>query len=113
MLSAIFVTHYQPAKVKRPGEEMLGFPAKYIAPQRSTVLGLALPCSVGCNHFRAVVLHQFAVRPDTVLGIVAHQAFGPIGCDARFQRQFHQPNFSGRSTFCPQGDRKTMAVCNS
>src|SRR6185312_12814014 len=113
VLRVILIAHYESAKVEKPGEEALNLPAPPIAAQRATVLRWVPVAAVGRNHLRAVLLHQLFVQPITVVGLVPDQAFGHVGHHARLQRRGDQLHFSRRSAFCPQGERKTMAVCNA
>src|SRR5882724_3507503 len=110
----ILVTHDQSSEVEKPGEEAFDFPAPSIAAQRATVLGWhAAVDPVGRDHLCAVLLHELFIEPVTVVGLVPDQGFGHVGHDPRFQRGGDQFHFSRRSAFCPQGERKTMAVCNT
>src|SRR6267154_6901218 len=110
----ILVAYHQPAKIKKPGKEPLDFPAADVTPQRTTILrGHAAVLFVGRDQLCAVVLHQLFIEPVTVVRFVSNQSFGHISDDPRFQGRGDQFHFSRRSAFCPQGERKTMAVCNA
>src|ERR1700722_8073584 len=110
----IFITHDQSAKVEQPGKKPLDFVASHITAQWTSVLGRHVPVGlVRCDHFRTVLLHQLFIQPVAVVRLVADQTLGHVGHDARFQRGLDQFHFSRRSAFCPQGERKTMAVCNA
>src|SRR5271170_3662696 len=110
----IFITHHQSAKIKKPGKESLDFITPHITAQGTSVLrGDAAVHLVGRNHFRAVLPHQLFIQPVAIIRFVPDQAFGHIGYDARLQGGSDQLHFSRRSAFCPQGERKTMAVCNA
>src|SRR5882724_3582983 len=110
----ILVAYHQPAKIKKPGKEPLDFPAADVTPQRTTILrGHAAVLFVGRDQLCAVVLHQLFIEPVTVVRFVSNQSFGHISDDPRFQGRGDQFHFSRRSAFCPQGERKTMAVCNT
>ena len=109
----IFITNNQSPEVEEPGKEPFNFPAPDVPAQWPSVLRLASFGSIGRNHFCAVVLHQCLVQPIAVIGFVANQSLRHIRQEPPFQRLLDQPHFSWRSTFCPQGDRKTMAVCNA
>src|SRR3974377_1055353 len=113
VLGVILVTHYQSAEVKEPGEEPFDLPAPNVTAQRSSVLRYGPLGSVGRNHFGAIVVHQCLIQPVTVIRLVPNQPLGDISHNPFFERRFDQLHFSWRSTVCPQGERKTMAVCNA
>src|SRR5579883_466105 len=110
----IFVAHDQAAKVEQPGKETLDFVSPHVAAQRASVLGGHAPVDfIGRNQLGAVLLHELFVELVTVVSLVANQPFGWIGHHARVHRGRDQFYFSRRSAFCPQGERKTLAVCNA
>src|SRR6267154_2945570 len=110
----ILIANDQPAKVEEPGEEPFDFVATPITSQGSSVLGWHPAVdAVGRDHLRAVLLHELFIESVTVVGLVPDQAFWDLSHDARIQRRGDQFHFSRRSAFCPQGERKTMAVCNA
>src|ERR1043166_2113433 len=114
ILGMVLVTHNQSSEVKKPGEEPLDFPAPCEAAEGSAILGFdAAIFFVGSNEFGAVLLHQVLVESVAVVGFVTNQALGHLGNDAFFQGGLHQLYFRRRSAFCPQGERKTRAVCNA
>src|SRR6266480_3416891 len=110
----IFIAHYQAAKIKQPGEQSLNLPAPHKTAKRTAVLGWrSAILFVGRDHLYAIVLHQLPVQAVTIVRFVSNQSLGHIGHDPFFQGLLHQLYFCWRSTFCPQGERKTMAVCNA
>lgn len=113
IFSVIFVAHNQSPEVEQPGKQPLDFPSPHVATQRPAVLRLASLGSVWRNHLCAVVLHQALIQLVAIIRLVADQPLRHLRHDSLLQRFFHQLHFSWRSTFCPQGDRKTMAVCNA
>ncbi len=115
VLRVVFIAHDQPAEVEEPGKESLDFPAPTLATQGSAILRAmsAQPHSVGSNHLRTVVLHQRLIQPITIVGPITDQSLGDIGHNSLFQRGLDQLHFRWRSTFRPQGERKTMAVGNT
>ena len=113
VFSVIFVSHYQSAEVEQPGKKPFDFPTPHIATQRSSILCSTAPGSIGCNHLGAVIFHQALVEPVTVISLVSNQSFRHVGHDALVQCLLHQLHFRWRSALCPQGERKTMAVCNA
>src|SRR5580704_11701154 len=112
--SVIFVAHNQAAEVEQPRKEPFDFPASLVAAQRPTVLSQDYSVLlVGRNHFGAIPLHQAPVEFVAVIGFVSDKPLGRLWHRPLFQRGLHQRHFSRRSAFCPQGERKTMAVCNA
>jgi|SRR5579884_1878373 len=110
----IFVTYHQSAEVEQPGKEPFDFPAAQIAAQWPAILrAYATVGLVGRNQLRAVLLQELFIQSVAVVGFVTNQPLWHLGHNARFQRGWHQFHFSRRSAFCPQGERKTMAVCNA
>src|SRR6185369_6662170 len=110
----IFVAHYESAKVEQPGEQSLNLPSAHKTTKRAAILcRLSSIFSVGRDHLCSVVLHQLPVQLVTVIRFVSNQALGHVSYDSFLQSFLHQLHFSWRSTFCPQGERKTMAVCNA
>src|SRR5436190_4291022 len=110
----IFISHHQPAKVEQPGKESLDFPAARKTTKRPAILSFDAPVHfIGSNHFYAVIDHQLFIQPIAVVSFIADEPFGNVGDCALVESCFDQSHFSWRSTFCPQGERKTMAVCNA
>src|ERR1700744_1262276 len=68
---------------------------------------------VGRDQLRAVFLHELVVELVAVVGLVTNQTFRHFGYHPCFQRGLDQFHLSRRSAFCPQGERKTSAVCNA
>src|ERR1700691_4829144 len=110
----IFITDHQSAEVEQPGKEPFDFPTASVTAQGTSVLGgHAAVGFVGRNELGTVILHQLFIQPVAVVRLVPNQAFRHVRHHARFQGGFDQFHFSRRSAFCPQGERKTMAVCNA
>src|SRR5271154_3053632 len=110
----IFITNDQTAEVEQPGKEPFDFPPLAVAAQRPAILGGHTPVGfIGRNHFCPELLQQLFIQPVAVVRLVPDQAFGHVGHDSFFQRGLDQFHLSRRSAFCPQGERKTMAVCNA
>ena len=88
--------------------------ASDVAAQRTSILsGHFAVLFVGRNQLRPIFVHELFVELVAVVRLVPDQAFGHLGHYARLQRLSDQFHFSRRSAFCPQGERKTMAVCNA
>src|SRR6266700_7603949 len=114
VLRMIFISYHQPAEVEEPGEKPLYFPPAPVPAQWPPVLRGHTPVDfVGCDQLGTVLLHQLLVQPVAVVRLVPDQTLGHIRHEARFQRGRNQFHFSRRSAFCPQGERKTMAVGNT
>src|SRR6185295_17286664 len=110
----IFIAHNQAAKVEQPGEQALNLPAPRKTTKRPAVLGRGSAiCFVGSDHLDAVVRHQLLVQFVAVVRLITNQALGYIRHNPFLKGLLHQLHFRWRSTFCPQGERKTMAVCNA
>src|ERR1700742_197796 len=110
----IFIADDQAAEVEQPGKEAFDLPALAIAAQRTTILSGHPPIDfVGRNQLHAVLLPELFVHSIAVIRLVTDQAFGDFRHDPRLQGGGPQLHFSRRSAFCPQGERKTMAVCNA
>src|SRR5579859_4500006 len=110
----IFVANNETTEVKQPGEEPLDFPTPPKSSQRSPILCGHFPVLfVRRNHFHSILVHHFPVKLVTVVCLVPNQSFGNIGDDPFLDGFLDECHFSRRSTFCPQGERKTMAVCNT
>src|SRR6185436_10462519 len=109
----IFIANNQSAEVEQPSKEPLNFPTTNITTKRPSVLCGSTVVPIGCDHLSAVGVHKLFIQSIAVIGFVTDQALGHIRHDALFHGLLHQFHFSRRSAFCPQGDRKTMAVCNA
>ena len=113
VLRVIFIAHHQTSKVEQPSEESFNFPAAAVSPQASTILGATAALPIRGDHFCAVLMHELLIQSVAVVGFISDQLQRHIGHDPGVQRGRHQLYFSWRSAFCPQGERKTMAVCQT
>jgi hypothetical protein len=109
----IFIAHHQPTKVEQPGKESFDLPASAVTPQATTVLGAAAAQPIRGNHFGAVLVQKLFIQSVAVVGFIPDQLLRYVGYDPGVQRSRHQLYFSWRSAFCPQGERKTVAVCHT
>src|SRR5580698_3970858 len=110
----IFITDHQSAEVEQPGKEPFDFPTASVTAQGTSVLGgHAAVGFVGRNELGTVLLQQLFIQPVAVVSLVPNQAFRHVRHHARLQGGLDQLHFSRRSAFCPQGERKTMAVCHT
>ncbi len=110
VLCMVFIAHHQSSEVEQPSEEPFHLPPAAIAPQAPTILRLAAAPPIRGDHFRAVLVQQLLVQSVAVVGFVTDQLLRHVCHDPCVQRGRHQFHFSRRSAFCPQGERKTMAV---
>ena len=110
----IFVSNNEPSEVVKPCEQSLHFPASSVSSKLPAVLRsiLATISSVGSNHYNAAFCPKLSVKTVTVIGLVTDQARRVIGNELSVEGFFYESNFMRRSTFDPNGDRKTSAVCN-
>src|SRR5262249_28218589 len=108
------VPHHQSSEVKEPSKHALYFPSTHIASKAATILrGPSPVLFIGRDHLDAVFVLQLFVQPVAVIRLVSNQALGHLSHHPLLQRPLHQFHFRWRSTFCPQGERKTMAVCKT
>src|SRR5258705_5924883 len=111
----VFITHDQPAEVVEPGEQSLHLPSTLKAAQRSSILSLPLrptTRSMWRDHFGPELIEYFCVEAVAVVSLIANQSFGNIGDESPLQSLRDQFHFSRASTFCADGQRKAVAVCN-
>jgi hypothetical protein len=113
VLRMVFIAHDQASEVEQPSEEAFDLPAAAVTSQAPTVLRAAAASPIRGDQFRAVLPQQLFIQSVAVVGFIANQLLRHIGHDPCLQRGGHQFHFSRRSAFCPQGERKTMAVCKA
>jgi len=111
----VLITNHQPTEVVEPGKQSLDFPPPAEPAQRSAILspGRAAILFMGCNDFTPKLLQHLRIEPVAVIGFIAHQALRHLRHEALFNGLSDQLYFSWASTFCANGDRKTMAVGHS
>ena len=110
----IFPAADQSAKVVKPGEEALDFPAAAVAAQFAAVLS-AFPAAielVRCDEPDAMLLPKALVQWIAVVGAVTDHSFRLGSCEALLDSGFDELGFMRRSAGDAAGDRKTMAVCD-
>lgn len=109
-----FPTHQQASEVLQPGEEPLDLPPAFVTAEFSPVL--AVPSSaisaVWGDQLDAVLLGQLIDHCVAVISPIANQSFGLAGHEAVLERSLDQLLLMRRSARNPEGDRKTMAVCD-
>ena len=115
VLGVVFPTDDQAAEVAQPGKESFHLPSALEASEAATVLGFRVgPSTVAMrrNHLGAKAFQQFRVQAITIVGFIANQSLRHLRDQPRLQGGRYEGVFSRASTFCPSGERKTMAVCN-
>ena len=110
----IFPAADESAKVVKPGEEALDFPAPTVATQFAAVLGALATAVVfvGRDEPDAVFLPEALIERIAVVGAVADHSFWFGSCEALGDSGFDELRFMRRSAGDAAGDRKTMAVCD-
>lgn len=102
-----------PPEVVQPGEQPFEFPPTPIAPQCATIRRRVAPRRpMGRDPHDAVLHLQARIQPIAVVGAIADHAVHRGARHKHVQCAFHQRHFMRRSTRDPDGDRKTIAVCN-
>jgi hypothetical protein len=109
-----FPTHEQASVVLQPGEEALDLPPAFVTPEFSTVLAVPSGAitTVRGDQLDAVLLGQLIDHCVAVISLVANQSFGLVGYEAVLERSLDELLLMRRSARNPEGDRKTMAVCD-
>src|SRR6266853_1355390 len=110
----IFPAANQSAKVVKPGEQALDFPAAAVAAQFAAVLG-GSPAAIELvrrDEPDAMLLPKTLVQWIAVVGAVTDHSFRFGSRETAFDRRFDEFGFVRRSAGDAAGDRKTMAVCD-
>ena len=109
-----FPTHQQAPEVLQPGEQPLDFPPAFVTPEFSSVLAVrsGAIATMRCDQLDAVLLGQKIIQRVAVISPIRNQAFRLRGHEAVLDRSRDQLLLMRRSACNPQGDRKTMAVCD-
>src|SRR5689334_784892 len=109
-----FPTHQQAPEVLQPCEQPLDFPSAFVTPEFSPVLAVR-SCAIAtmrCDQLDSVSLGKKIVQRIAVISPIRDQAFRLLGHEAVLDRSRDQLLLMRRSARNPQGDRKTMAVCD-
>jgi len=109
-----FPTHQQAPEVLQPGEEALDFPAAFVSPEFAPVLAVR-SCAIATvrgDQLDSVLLRKPVVHRVAVVPLIGNQSFRLVGHEAVLERSLDQLLLMRRSARNPQGDRKTMAVCD-
>ena len=114
----MLMTNQQSAELAKPCMGALHDPAANITPQFASILvaPLLIVLPVGRNEFDAAFLESLPQRVrivsairDYPLGLLSRPAFRARDADFG-QRSFRKRNFTGRGTFQPNSQRKTLTV---
>src|SRR2546425_5838823 len=109
----VFTTDHQAAEVAQPGKQAFHFPSPAESSQAAAVLGFGVgsaPPAMGRDHFGAEAFHQLAVQAIAIVSFVSHQSLRNLRDQTGLQRGRYEGVFSRASTFCPNGDRKTIGT---
>jgi hypothetical protein len=109
-----FPTCQQTPEVLQPCEEPLDFPAAFVTPEFSPILAMrsCAITAVRCDQLDPVVLGQPIHHRVAVISLIADQSFRLVGHEAVLERRLDKLLLMRRSAPNPEGDRKTMAVCD-
>jgi len=113
IVSMIFPADYKSAKVVQPGKQAFDFPSFAIAAQGPSVVeaGTGAPAAMRGNqqHF---LLEELLAQRVAVVSAVGNEPPRQFVDQSLLEGRAHQFHFGGRSSFCVDGDRKTMSVSN-
>src|SRR5579859_7487878 len=109
-----FPTHQQAPEVLQPCEEALDFPPAFVTPEFAPVLAVRSGAitTMRCDQLDSVLLGKKIVQSVAVIPLVGNQTFRLLGHKAVLDRSVDQFLLMRRSARNPEGDRKTMAVCD-
>src|SRR3989442_8837115 len=109
-----FPTHQQASEVLQPGEEPVDLPAAFVTPEFSPVLAVPSGAitTVRGDQLDAVPLGKPIDHCVAVISLIANQSFRLVGHEAVLDGGLDELLFMRRSARNPEGDRKTMAVCD-
>src|SRR5262245_3276862 len=114
VIAMTFPTYQQASEVLQPCEEPLDFPPTFVTPEFSPVLAMR-SCAITTvrgDQLDSVVLGKPIHHRVAVIPLIANQSFGLVGHEAVLKRSLDKLLLMRRSAPNPEGDRKTMAVCD-
>lgn len=113
VLGIVFPANDEPSKVVQPGEEAFDFPALGVATQAATVIegGLGAATAVR-GQKQDLFFEQSLPQRVAIIGLISNEAQRFFFHQPRGQGRLHQLHFGRRSSFCVDGERKTMSICN-
>jgi hypothetical protein len=109
-----FPTHQQASKVLQPREEPFDLPPAFVTPEFSPVLAVR-SCAITTvrgDQLDSVLLGKPIHHRVAVISLIANQSFRLVGHETVRDRSLDQLLLMRRSARNPEGDRKTMAVCD-
>ena len=114
VVAVTFPPHQQSAEVLQPREQPLDFPPAFVTPEFSPVLAVPSGAitTMRCDQLDSVLLGESINHCVAVISLIANQSFRLVGHEAVLDRSLHQFLLMRRSARNPEGDRKTMAVCD-
>lgn len=106
--------HQQAPEVLQPCEHALDFPSAFVTPKFSPVLTVP-SCAIAamrCDQLDSVLLREPINHGITVIASITNQPLRLFRYEAVLQRRLNELLLMRRSARNPEGDRKTMAVCD-
>ena len=109
----VFPANDQSSKVVKPGKESFDFPALAVAAQPTAIIegGLGSSATVR-RHQKDFLFEQLLAQWIAIVRFIGNNAQRLFWHQQLTQSGFHQLHFSGRSSFCVDGDWKAMSVSN-
>src|SRR4051812_17023207 len=111
----VFPADDQTAEIAQPRKEAFHFPSSLESSEAAAVLGFGISAAstaVRCNHLGAKAFHEFLVQAVAIVSFISDESLRHLRNQTFLQCGRYEGVFSRASTFCPNGERKTMAVCN-
>src|SRR5271157_4781581 len=113
VLDVVLPTSDEAAEVVHPGEQAFYFPTSAVAPQLTSVLGLAAPPAIGRDQLDAVFRFELFIEPIRIVGFVADEPGGELIEKASGKNLFHKLALGWRSALHRYGERKTVSSGDS
>ena len=109
-----FPTYQQAPEVLQPCEEPFDFPPAFVTSEFSPVLPVPASAitTMGGDQLDSVLLRQPIDHRIAVIASIANQSLRFLGHETMLDRSLDQLLLMRRSARNPEGDRKTMAVCD-
>jgi hypothetical protein len=109
-----FPTYQQAPEVLQPREEPFDFPPAFVTAEFSPVLAVR-SCAITTvrgDQLDSMPLGELIDHCVAVISLIANQSFRLVGHEAVLERSLDKLLLMRRSAPNPEGDRKTMAVCD-
>src|SRR5438552_14957338 len=111
VFGVIFPAHNESSKVVQPGEETLNFPALGVPPQTAAIIEGGLGSSTTMRDQEQYLLFEHSLAQwIAVISPVGNETQRFFFHQSPLQGRFHELHFRGRSSFCVDGDRKTVSI---